>query len=310
MSKAYVFPGQGSQSIGMGKEFYKAFSTAREVFEEVDEALSQHLSNIIFEGAESDLNLTVNTQPALMAVSLAIFRVMEKELGLDLTQAYCFAGHSLGEYSALAAAGVISLTDTARLLRVRGQAMQDAVPVGIGAMAAVIGLEHDVVTAIVKQVAQNQVCAVANDNSPGQVVISGHTEAVDQAIVLAEAKGARKCVKLSVSAPFHCSLMQPAAVVMAEALSQIKLSAPTLKILINVTADYEDRPTIIRDNLVEQVTGQVRWRESIARLPGEGVTEIIEIGAGKVLTGLNKRIAPDIKTYAINTPDDIEASIA
>jgi [acyl-carrier-protein] S-malonyltransferase len=305
MTKVYVFPGQGSQKVGMGREIYDAFPEARRIFEEVDDTLDQHLSKLIFEGPESDLNLTVNTQPALMVVSLAIFKIIEKELNIDSVR--CFAGHSLGEYSALAAAGVIGLSDAARLLRIRGKAMQEAVPFGMGAMAAVLGLEQDVLEEITKEARMGQVCSIANDNCPGQLVISGHLEAVERAMALATERGARKCIILPVSAPFHCSLMQPAADVMKDALQRVEFKAPSAPILTNVTADFETGPETMRQNLVTQVTGQVRWRESIARLADTDVDEIIEVGSGKVLTGLNKRIVPDIKVTAINSPEDLDA---
>lgn len=307
MSKVYVFPGQGSQKVGMGKEFYDAFPEVRLIFEEVDDCLNQRLSKIIFEGPESDLNLTVNTQPALMVVSMAIYRLIAAEKG---DQIHCFAGHSLGEYSALTAAGVISIADAARLLRTRGKAMQEAVPVGQGGMAAILGLEVEQVMEITTESARGQVCSIANDNCPGQLVISGHLEAVERAMVLAQERGARRALALPVSAPFHCSLMEPAAAVMQDALAAVSFHKPLAPILTNVTADYESEPDAIRRNLVSQVTGQVRWRESIARLASTDVSEIIEVGSGKVLTGLNKRIVPDIKGIAINTPEELEAFLA
>jgi len=310
MSKVFVFPGQGSQKVGMGREIYDAFPQARLVFEEVDDCLNQKLSKIIFEGPESDLNATVNTQPALMAVSMAIFRVISDELGGSLHASRCFAGHSLGEYSALAAAGVINIAEAATLLRIRGTAMQEAVPLGIGGMAAVLGLEYEDLDQITRHAAENQVCSIANDNCAGQLVISGHLPAVERAMALATEKGAKRCILLPVSAPFHCSLMEPAAVVMKGALQNVDFKAPLAPILTNVTADYETDPDRMRSNLVTQVTGQVRWRESILRLGGGEVTDIIEVGAGKVLTGLNKRIVPDVNVSAINTPEDLEELLA
>lgn len=309
MRKVYVFPGQGSQKLGMGKEFYDAYAEARHVFEEVDDALNQKLSKIIFDGNESDLNMTVNTQPALMATSMAMVAVIEKQAGIKISDGYCVAGHSLGEYTALTAAGVLGLSDTARLLRIRGQAMQDAVPQAIGAMAAILGLEMDQVDLIVKQAAQGQVCEIANDNSPGQVVISGHMQAVERAIALAAKAGAKRSVLLPVSAPFHCQLMEPAANIMAEALSKVVFHSPTTPVLTNVTACLESNVEHIRNNLVKQVTGRVRWRESIATLSEHGVNMILEVGAGKVLSGLCRRIVPDITVCAINAPQDIEEAL-
>lgn len=306
MSKVYVFPGQGSQKVGMGREIYDAFPEARRVFEEVDDTLNQHLSKIIFEGSDQDLNLTFNAQPALMVVSLAIFKIIENEMGAKMSDARCFAGHSLGEYSAIAAAGVISVTEAARLLRIRGKSMQDAVPVGVGAMAAVLGMGQKDLEDVLREARRGQVCSIANDNCEGQLVISGHLEAVERAMVLAQSRGARKCIMLPVSAPFHCSLMEPAAQAMQSALSLVDFKKPSIPILTNVTAEFESNPDLIRTNLVTQVTGQVRWRESMLLLEQEGVTEIIEVGAGKVLTGLNKRIVPDIAVSSINTPEDLD----
>ncbi len=306
MSKVYVFPGQGSQKVGMCREIYDAFPEARAVFEEVDDTLNQKLTKIIFEGSEADLNLTYNTQPALMVVSLAIFRIIERELGDKLKDSLCFAGHSLGEYSALAAAGVINLSDAAKLLRIRGKAMQDAVPVGIGAMAAILGMEQKELQEVLIASRRGQVCSIANDNCAGQLVISGHLEAVERAMVLATERGARKSLLLPVSAPFHCKLMAPAADIMKDALQQVEFKAPLVPILTNVTADFEKDPEQIRNHLVTQVTGQVRWRESMETLGSMNVSEIIEVGSGKVLTGLNKRIVPDVKLTAINTPADLD----
>ncbi|MBP6985055.1 MAG: ACP S-malonyltransferase [Alphaproteobacteria bacterium] len=306
MTSVYVFPGQGSQKVGMGKEIHDAFPEARLVFEEIDDVLNQNLSKIIFSGSESDLNLTYNTQPALMAVSLAIFRVMEKALGDRIESIHSFAGHSLGEYSALAAAGVLSIADTAKLLRIRGKAMQDAVPIGEGAMAAILGMPQNELEDVLTASRRGQTCSIANDNCAGQLVISGHLEAVERAMQLADKQGARKCIMLPVSAPFHCSLMAPAAVKMAEALNEVTFSSPLKPILTNVTADFEQDTTKIRHNLVEQVTGQVRWRESIEKLIDVGVTQLVEVGAGRVLTGLNKRIIPDALAISIQTPHDLD----
>lgn len=307
MSKVFVFPGQGSQKVGMCREFYDAFPQAKAVFDEVDDTLNQHLSKIILDGSESDLNLTYNTQPALMTVSLAIYKIIEQEMGNNADNIVCFAGHSLGEYSALTAAGVISLSDSARLLRIRGKAMQDAVPVGVGAMSAVLGMGRKDLEEVLESSRRGQVCQIANDNCEGQLVISGHLEAVERSMELASERGARKCLMLPVSAPFHCSLMGPAATIMERSLAEITFKKPLTPILANVTADFEQDPDQIRKNLIEQVTGQVRWRESMARLENEGVAEIIEVGAGKVLTGLNKRIVPDIKVTSINVPADLDA---
>jgi [acyl-carrier-protein] S-malonyltransferase len=304
----FVFPGQGSQSVGMGFEVYQAFPSAKEVFQEVDEALGQKLSKLIFEGPLEDLTLTENAQPALMAVSMALVRVLEEQGNFDISRhALCVAGHSLGEYTALTAAGVLKLSDTAKLLRIRGQAMQDAVPVGQGSMAAILGLEIQDVALIAQTVSQGQVCVVANDNAPGQVVISGHREAIDRAIVLATQKGAKRSILLSVSAPFHCSLMKPAADIMADALSKVTFSQALVPVITNVTASFETRPDILQKRLVEQVIGQVRWRESIQSLSFHPVSAVVEVGAGKVLSGLTKRINPELNAVALNTPQDIEA---
>lgn len=307
MPQVYVFPGQGSQKVGMGKEIHDSFPEARLVFEEVDDILNQKLSKIIFEGPESDLGLTYNTQPALMAVSIAIFKVMEKGLGDKISTIHSFAGHSLGEYSALAAAGVIGLSDTAKLLRIRGKAMQDAVPIGEGSMAAILGMPQKELEDVLESSRRGQVCSIANDNCPGQLVISGHLEAVERAMELASRRGARKCLLLPVSAPFHCSLMKPAGLAMKKALSEVSFEKPFRPILTNVTANFEEDPDRLRKNLVEQVTGQVRWRESMERLQDLGITRIVEVGSGKVLTGLNKRIVPEISSIAINTPEDLDA---
>lgn len=308
MKRAFVFPGQGSQAVGMGRALADAFPQAKAVFDEVDDALSQKLSTIIWDGPIEDLTLTANTQPALMAVSLAAFRVLEAEAGLDLTKHAAFvAGHSLGEYSALAAAGSLTIADTARLLRICGNAMQSAVPVGQGAMAALIGLEFDAAVEVARAAAQGEICDAANDNGGGQVVVSGHKAAVERAIVLAQEKGAKRAVMLTVSAPFHCGLMQPAADAMREALAGVVLRAPGVPLVSNVTAAPVTDPDAIRDGLVRQVTGTVRWRESVAFMAAEGVGSFYEVGSGKVLTGLGKRIAPTTTGSAIGTPDDIAA---
>ena len=306
--KAFLFPGQGSQNIGMGREIYEAFSCAKEVFQEVDEALKQNLTKIIFEGPESDLVLTENTQPALMTVSMALMRVLEKEGGLNLSQEVAFvAGHSLGQYSALCAAGALSLADTAHLLKIRGQAMQNAVPIGEGAMAAILGLEMADVEQVVHEAGQGQVCEIANDNSPGQVVISGHKEAVERAVELSKNRGAKRSILLNVSAPFHCALMKPAQDRMAEAFQEILIKNPCVPLFDNVSAEAVQEGGSLSELLVKQVAGRVRWRESIEKMAESGVTATIEIGAGKVLTGLSKRICPALEGIALNTPYDIES---
>ncbi|MGL4635037.1 MAG: ACP S-malonyltransferase [Beijerinckiaceae bacterium] len=305
---AFVFPGQGSQSVGMGKALAEAFPQARAVFAEVDAALGEKLSDTMFEGPLETLTLTANAQPALMAVSMAVVRVLEAESGLDIAKAAsCVAGHSLGEYSALAAVGSLSIADAARLLRIRGNAMQQAVPVGVGAMAAMLGLEFDAVAAIAKEAAQGDVCDAANDNGGGQVVVSGHKAAVERAIELAQAKGAKRAMLLPVSAPFHCSLMQPAAVAMAEALSKVTINKPIVPVVANVKAGFVSDPAEIADLLVKQVTGTVRWRESVQFMAGEGVSRFIELGSGKVLNGLIKRIADGAILGAVGTPADVAA---
>lgn len=309
MSLAFIFPGQGSQAVGMGADLADAFSAAREVFQEVDDALGQKLSTLMREGPEGDLTLTENAQPALMAVSLAVTRTLEKEFGVSIEKAAFVAGHSLGEYSALAAAGAISLSDTARLLKLRGQAMQRAVPVGAGAMASLIGPKSDVALAEAAAEAGSAagVCVVANDNNNGNVVISGDKAAVDLAIEKAKELGAR-AIPLNVSAPFHCPLMQPAADEMAQALASATIVAPRAPLVANVTARPTLDPEEIRRLLVEQVTGRVRWHESMIWLAGEGgVTRFAEAGAGKVLSGMAKRIAPDAEAIPLNTPADLEA---
>jgi [acyl-carrier-protein] S-malonyltransferase len=308
MGVAFVFPGQGSQSVGMGKALADQFAPARSVFDEVDAALGEKLSAIIFGGPADTLTLTENAQPALMAVSLAAMRVLEREAGIDLKRdAQFVAGHSLGEYSALAAAGAFSVTDAARLLRTRGRAMQKAVPIGTGAMAALLGLDFEQVRQIALEAAQNGVCQAANDNGAGQVVVSGDKAAVERAVELAKAKGAKRAMMLTVSAPFHCALMQPAADAMAEALRQVKVNAPAVPVVSNVKVQPLSDPTEIVGALVAQVTGTVRWQESIVFMAGKGVTTFYEVGAGKVLSGLIKRIASNASASAVGSPDDVAA---
>jgi [acyl-carrier-protein] S-malonyltransferase len=308
MKRALVFPGQGSQSIGMGQGLALAFGEAREVFEEVDGALSQKLSQLMFEGSPEELKLTENAQPALMAVSMAVIRVLDKQGSFRLPQAAQFvAGHSLGEYSALCAAGSLSLSDTARLLKKRGQAMQLAVPVGIGTMAALIGVDLPVAQDIASAAAQGEICTAANDNAPGQVVISGHVAAVDRAIAIAAERGFKRSVKLPVSAPFHCSLMQPAAEVMRLALADVTISPPSVPLVANVTASAVTDPAEIRSLLVEQVTGSVRWRESVLFMKQLGVGQLVECGAGNVLAGMTKRIDKEIAALSLSSPEDIDA---
>jgi len=308
MAVAFVFPGQGSQAVGMGKTLAADFTAARQVFEEVDAALGNKLSSIIFDGPADTLTLTENAQPALMAVSLAAIRVLEDEAGLDLARdAQFVAGHSLGEYSALAAAGAFTITDAARLLRTRGQAMQKAVPVGAGAMAALIGLEFDVASAVAAEAAQGEVCQAANDNGAGQVVVSGSKAAVERAVEIAKTKGAKRAMLLPVSAPFHCALMQPAADVMAQALAKVSVKRPSVPVVANVLAKAIDDPAEILRALVAQVTGTVRWRESVVYMAGAGVTNFYEIGAGKVLSGLIKRLAEGAAVTAIGNPEDVAA---
>lgn len=306
MSTAFVFPGQGSQAVGMGQALAAAFPAARAVFEEVDDALGQALTRIMWDGPADVLTLTANAQPALMAVSLAALRVLEHEKGLDLSRDAAFvAGHSLGEYSALAAAGALSLSDAARLLRIRGQAMQDAVPVGQGAMAALLGLDYEQVVEVAAQAAEAQVCEAANDNANGQVVVSGSAAAVDRAIEIAKARGASRAILLPVSAPFHCRLMQPAAEAMADALARADVRAPVVPVIANVRAAPVTDPADIVRLLVEQVTGPVRWRESVLYMAGAGVTNMVEVGAGKVLSGLVRRIARGIAVSAVGTPEEV-----
>lgn len=306
MTIALIFPGQGSQQVGMGRALSDTFAAARAVFEEVDAALGESLSTTIFEGPEDKLVLTANAQPALMAVSLAALRVLHAETGLEVGRHAAFvAGHSLGEYSALAAAGSFSIGDAAKLLRVRGDAMQKAVPVGEGAMAALLGLDLDAARAVAEEAAEGEVVAAANDNAPGQVVVSGTKAAVERAIAIAKTKGAKRAVLLPVSAPFHCALMQPAADAMREALAGVKINAPKAPLVANVTAGPLTDPEAIRARLVEQVTGAVRWRESVAFMAGAGVTRFVEIGAGKVLAGLVKRIAPEAAGESVGSPEDV-----
>ncbi len=308
MTRALVFPGQGSQSVGMGRELAAAFVTARDVFAETDEALKQNLSRLIFEGPESDLVLTENAQPALMTVSLAVARVLEKDGGLDLKRHVAFvAGHSLGEYSALAAAHALTLADAARLLKRRGLAMQRAVPVGVGAMAALLGMEIDAVREVAKEAAQGEVCDTANDNGPGQVVVSGHKAAVERAIAIAAERGARRSILLPVSAPFHCALMKPAAEEMAEALAEVRLVEPLVPLVANVSAVAVREADEIRRLLVEQVTGLVRWRECVLTMKAAGVDALIELGAGRVLSGLARRIDRDLAATSIGAPAEVEA---
>ena len=308
MNRAFLFPGQGSQAVGMGKALADAFIPAREVFQEVDDALSQKLSALMWEGPESDLTLTENAQPAIMALSIAIIRVLQKEAGMDLARhVRLVAGHSLGEYSALSAAGAFALGDTARLLKTRGQAMQSAVPVGEGAMIALIGADIDIAEAVAADAAGDDVCVVANDNAPGQVVLSGAKAAMDRVPDIAKAKGVKRTIPLSVSAPFHCSLMQPAADVMADALAKVSIRPLSVPVLSNVTAQEASEPEIVRRLLVEQVTSRVRWRESMLALRGLGVDTSVEMGGNKVLTGMMRRIDKDIQAIALDTPAEIEA---
>jgi [acyl-carrier-protein] S-malonyltransferase len=309
MSIAFIFPGQGSQAVGMGAELAKAYPSARAVFEEVDAALSQNLSRLMWDGPEAELTLTENAQPALMGVSLAAMRVLaDKGLKFPSKVAYV-AGHSLGEYSALAAAGALSLADTARLLKTRGRAMQEAVPVGKGAMAALLGADLTQAQELAKAAAEGEVCEAANDNAPGQVVISGAKTAIDRAVVLAPKFGARRAVLLPVSAPFHCALMQPAADVMRAALSKVAINAPAVPLVANVLATPISDPEAIRARLVEQVTGMVRWRETMLYLKANGVGTVYEVGAGRVLTGIARRFE-GIEARRIGTPEELEAATA
>lgn len=309
MAIAFVFPGQGSQAVGMGRELAEAFPSARAVFEEVDSALDQNLSKIMWEGPKEDLTLTENAQPALMAVSMAVMRVLEQEKGFSLKDNVKFvAGHSLGEYSALAAAGAFSLSDTARLLKLRGKAMQAAVPVGEGAMIALLGAGLDVAQQVADAAKEAGVCQVANDNEPTQVVLSGHKTAIDKVAELGKPLGIRRAVLLPVSAPFHCSLMQPAADAMAEALAKVDIKTPTVPVVANVLAEAVTDPEEIRKRLVEQVTGTVRWRECVSYMTANGVTDMYEIGSGKVLAGIVKRIEKSLNATSIGAPADFDAA--
>jgi [acyl-carrier-protein] S-malonyltransferase len=304
--RAFTFPGQGAQAVGMGQDLAAAYPAAAAVFEEVDDALGEKLSALIWGGPAEDLTLTANAQPALMATSMAAMRALEAE-GVAVEAASFVAGHSLGEYSALCAAGALSLSDTARLLRVRGQAMQATVPVGVGAMAALLGLDFATAQAIAEEAAEGEVCQAANDNDPGQVVVSGHKGAVERAVMIAKSRGAKRALLLPVSAPFHCALMQPAADVMAEALAGVEISTPKVPLVANVRAEAVSDPVEIRELLVRQVTGSVRWRESVLWLAGQGVTELVEIGAGKALSGMARRIDRELAACAVNTAADVKA---
>lgn len=307
MKCAFVFPGQGSQAVGMGRDLAEAFPAAREVFEEVDDALKQKLSRLMFEGPEDELRLTENAQPGLMAVSMAVAAVLERECSVKLADKAVFvAGHSLGEYSALAASGALRLDDAARLLKLRGQSMQKAVPVGEGAMAALLGLELEAAQEVAEEASEAGVCDCANDNAPGQVVVSGATAAVERAVEIAAARGARRSIMLPVSAPFHCSMMQPAADIMEEALANTAIEAPLVPLVANVTAEQVEEPEEIRRLLVEQVTAMVRWRESVLYMKEHGVDMLVEAGAGKVLSGLARRIDRDLSAKSLQGPADFE----
>ena len=305
---AFLFPGQGAQTIGMGKDLAENFSVSKDVFEEVNDALEQDLSSLIWDGDIDTLTLTENAQPALMATSIAAVKALESE-GIKFNKASFIAGHSLGEYSALCAAGSLNIHDTAKLLRIRGKAMQDAVPIGIGAMAAILGLDFNTVNKIAKSIGNDQVCQAANDNDPGQVVISGHKEAVEQTIELAKAAGAKRAILLPVSAPFHCALMQPAADAMSEALDGIDLESPSVPLVANVKASQETNGSIIKELLIEQVTGSVRWRESIEYISFHGVTDVFEIGAGKALSGMVRRIDREINVNQVFDTNSVNAAV-
>ena len=309
MTRAFLFPGQGAQTIGMGKALADEYPAAKAVFDAVDEALGEKLSALIWEGEQDELTLTRNAQPALMATSMAAMAALEAE-GVTIEAASYVAGHSLGEYSALCAAGSLSLADTARLLRTRGEAMQSAVPVGEGAMAALLGLDFETAMRVATAAAEGYVCQAANDNDPGQVVVSGHREAVERAVEIAKGQGAKRAVMLPVSAPFHCELMEPAAEAMAEALSHVDLNAPRVPVVPNVVAAAESSATLLRNHLVDQVTGSVRWRESVMWMAAHGVTETWEIGAGKALTGMVRRIDRALVTRQVGTPDEVRAAAA
>ena len=309
MGQAFVFPGQGAQAIGMGAALAEAYSDARAVFDEVDDALGEKLSDLIWNGDIADLTLTANAQPALMATSMATMAALKAE-GIDVTRADYVAGHSLGEYSALCAAGALDLADTARLLRIRGEAMQAAVPVGVGAMAALLGLDFAKAAEVAAEAAEGEICQAANDNDPGQVVISGHKAAVERAVEIAKREGAKRAMLLPVSAPFHCALMEPAAQRMAEALDGVEIRAPNVPVVANVRAAANSDAGAIKELLVEQVTGSVRWRESVAWMAAQGVTDVWEIGAGKALSGMIRRIARDINCTAIGDPDAVKAAAA
>lgn len=312
MSKTFIFPGQGSQFVGMGKDLAENFSVAKEVFEEVNEAISFDLFKVMTEGPDTDLNMTENTQPALMAMSQAVLRVIEKESGKSLKDMASFvAGHSLGEYSALCAAGVFSLSDTAKLLKTRGQAMQKAVPVGVGSMAAVIGVNFDKAVELASEAAKQtgKICVAANDNADGQIVLSGHMEAIDKVVEIASDFGAKRCVKLPVSAPFHSPLMSPAAEVMKEALDNVIINTPSVPVIANVLAEAIADETVIKEKLVEQICGSVRWRESVMYMHAQGVDTLVEVGAGKVLSGLTRRIERSITSISVGNPAQIEEFI-
>lgn len=305
--RAFVFPGQGAQTVGMGRDLAEAYPAARAIFDEVDDALGENLSGLIWEGDAETLTLTANAQPALMATSMAAMAALAVE-GVTVEAASHVAGHSLGEYSALCAAGSLTLGDTARLLRIRGRAMQEAVPVGVGAMAALLGLDFEAARAIAEEAAGDEVCQAANDNDPGQVVISGHKAAVERAVEIAKGRGAKRAVMLPVSAPFHSALMEPAAEVMAGALADVSIAAPRVPLVANVEAGPVDTPERIRELLVAQVTGSVRWRESIAWMGANGVDQVWEIGAGKALSGMIRRIDREIVTRNVATPDDVKSA--